>query len=125
MTTKFQPDTNGGPWNFVVFDPKTGLKYTPATTGQAPVGVNTATWVEHLRAWVMWFPNSPNLFKLAAPADPRTGTWAWSTLNYTTDNPVIDQTGGTYMWNRLHYIAALDVFAAIVAVDRPMQYWKP
>lgn len=111
-----------------VFDPTLpegpGTKFTPPTSGFVPYPTTTAEWVESLRSWVTWDGTTSDLYKCTAPANPRTDTWVWTKMSFTNDTGVLQQTGAAPMYNRLHFIPALNAFAVVVAVNKQVQYWK-
>jgi hypothetical protein len=124
LVARLQPFN--GVWQMEVVDPDNlaNKVQTKQTGPMPPAGVLTFTWDESRRQWVGWDSADANLWICQAPADPVNGTWVWSQRPYTAQDTIVKQTGVNHMFNRLHYINALDSFICIARVDGPIQFWK-
>ena len=104
-----------------VFDPVTNVFTKPSSSGVAPTGSDGAfDWSDVWNAWVYWPGNGGNtVYFLKAPANPRTGTWVWSSQTVTG----ISRVGTTWpQYNRIRHCAALgDVLLWVPNYNVPMQ----
>lgn len=102
-----------------VINPATGAVVEPSVSGTPPSGSDGAwAWVEVWRALV-YYPGSGNdFYMLAAPANPVSGTWAWS--SQTVAGSARTAAAGSPPYNRLRYV--LDgMFMWLPIYDQPAQ----
>lgn len=110
---------------FRVIDPVAGTKYSPATSGTPPTDAHGSVgWIESTRQMYWWDGVGSTVYFLTAPANPKTGTWVWSSRTFAGDAPVGNISSTIALYRRLHYIPALNALIHVGRTTGPVQCWK-
>lgn len=108
----------------IVANPDTGTRVIATHSGELTPWLFTMEWDEQHRRLVGWDGITKKLWFGQAPLNINSGSWVWSSQEFESALPIVQQAGPNLMYSRLHFDANLQAYLVVTRVSGPVQCFK-